>query len=209
LLVFFLLSNHFGSNFKVSLNFFNPKIAVFNELYLSHAIMCFCRYDSAVAQGIRPHVDQGAYSVNCWLSPNHARDEPMHNGDNVKHSPDTKVGGLRLYRGPGVEGEALATALQEVFSATQEGTSSTSKDRSNDDDGEILRRANQDFRSLKAVVDAATARGMSEQVDVAYKQNRCVLFESRLLHETSPTLNFRSGYRRRRINLTFMFGNSL
>merc|ERR1712070_755039 len=24
------------------------------------------KYDAAIAQGIRPHVDQGVYSVNCW-----------------------------------------------------------------------------------------------------------------------------------------------
>ena len=163
----------------------------------------FCRYDSAVAQGIRPHVDEGAFSVNCWLTPTNARESVRD-----ASSQNAKVGGLRLYRGPGVEGEARASALQEVFSASKESNNSSTS-AVHTDSYEARRRANQDFRSLVAVIEAAKARGTCEQVDIAYKQNRCVVFESRLLHETSPTLNFRSGYRRRRINLTFVFGNSL
>ncbi|CAN0250185.1 unnamed protein product, partial [Laminaria digitata] len=41
-------------------------------------------------------------------------------------------------------------------------------------------------------------------VTVPYRQNRVVMFDSRLLHETD-TFRFREGYENRRINLTFLF----
>mmetsp|Transcript_30789 Transcript_30789/g.56005 ORF Transcript_30789/g.56005 Transcript_30789/m.56005 type:complete len:103 (+) Transcript_30789:156-464(+) len=47
-----------------------------------------------------------------------------------------------------------------------------------------------------------------EVVDIPYRQNRCTIFRSNLLHETAPSLHFKPGYANRRINLTFMFGNS-
>ena len=45
-------------------------------------------------------------------------------------------------------------------------------------------------------------------MEVPYRENRCVIFRSDLLHETAP-LHFKPGYRNRRINLTFMFGDHL
>ena len=42
-------------------------------------------------------------------------------------------------------------------------------------------------------------------IEVPYKENRCVIFRSGLLHETA-TVRFKSGYKNRRINLTFMYG---
>ena len=151
------------------------------------------RYDAAVAQGIRPHVDQGAFSVNCWLTP----DSDL--APRRRNDTEGSNGGLRLFRGSGVEGAALAEALF-AQGGRRRSTGETA--------GAALRRANQDFRSLRAVIEAATARGAARAVDVAYQQNRCVVFESGLLHETSPAMRFKPGYRRRRINLTFMFGNT-
>jgi len=43
-------------------------------------------------------------------------------------------------------------------------------------------------------------------VTVPYKYNRCVMFNSALLHETDH-FNFKRGYKNRRINLTLLFGN--
>tara|TARA_B100000780_G_C21117457_1_gene452261 strand:- start:161 stop:622 length:462 start_codon:yes stop_codon:yes gene_type:complete len=45
----------------------------------------------------------------------------------------------------------------------------------------------------------------SEKVVIPYKQNRAVIFHSRLFHE-SVKFNFKKGYRNARINLTFLFG---
>jgi len=47
----------------------------------------------------------------------------------------------------------------------------------------------------------------SERVQISYKQNRAVLFSSKLFHETDRS-NFKPGYRNRRINVTFLFGVS-
>jgi hypothetical protein len=102
----------------------------------------------------------------------------------------------------------LEAALREAVSGAQGGSRGSGESGESGDNGDVRRRVNQDFRSLQAVVAAAAARNESNAVDVGYKQNRCVAFESGLLHETSPALHFRPGYRRRRINLTFMFGSS-
>ena len=93
---------------------------------------------------------------------------------------------------------------------------------------------NQDFRFLQGVVDAARRDSMNQTrpretghqaadeeaanlskrpgvhvVEVDYKENRCVLFKSSLLHETAPLKGlFRPAFTARRINLTFMFGIS-
>ena len=44
-------------------------------------------------------------------------------------------------------------------------------------------------------------------VTVAYKQNRLVMFDSDLLHETAP-IRFKRGYTKRRINITLLFGKA-
>ena len=49
---------------------------------------------------------------------------------------------------------------------------------------------------------------MDDRVVVPYKRNRIAIFESNLYHETD-TLNFKPGYKNRRINLTFLFGTSI
>ena len=42
--------------------------------------------------------------------------------------------------------------------------------------------------------------------DVPYRRNRAVIFDSNLIHETIPA-NFKPGFDKRRINLTFLYGN--
>ena len=44
-------------------------------------------------------------------------------------------------------------------------------------------------------------------VTVPYKQNRLVMFDSDLLHETAP-IRFKRGYSKRRINITLLFGSA-
>lgn len=154
---------------------------------------------------------KGTYSVNCWLTPDASNkdlsDQPGWVGGDPKSDGDNQTGnngGLRIYRGEGVEGLAFQKGLD-------------------------FENANQDFRTLKAAIWRAGAgqepeegggstRGGSrggggggsgvEVVDIPYRQNRCTIFRSNLLHETAPSLHFKPGYANRRINLTFMFGNS-
>jgi Tfp pilus assembly protein PilF len=45
----------------------------------------------------------------------------------------------------------------------------------------------------------------AKSLDVPYRQNRAVMFNSDLFHETGR-LNFRDGYENRRINITMLFG---
>jgi hypothetical protein len=45
----------------------------------------------------------------------------------------------------------------------------------------------------------------ARMIDVPHRQNRVVMFNSDLFHETG-TLNFRDGYENRRINVTMLFG---
>ena len=182
------------------------------------------KYDSEVEQGIRMHVDQGRYSVNCWLTPNDALLPAAHGGSGQQQGGSAADdagagGGLRLFRGAGVEHRDSVVARR----------------LRNDTFG----RSNQDFRFLKRAVQEAHEEELRRRrrrrpslppsqgaddgpaddagrpifrrpgvtvVDVPYRQNRCVIFRSDLLHETGA-LHFKTGYTKRRINLTFMFGN--
>ncbi len=45
----------------------------------------------------------------------------------------------------------------------------------------------------------------AKMVNVPHRQNRAVMFNSDLFHETG-TLNFKDGYENRRINVTMLFG---
>ena len=47
----------------------------------------------------------------------------------------------------------------------------------------------------------------SERVVIPYKQNRAVLFSSKLFHETDAS-RFKPGFKKRRINVTLLFGIS-
>jgi hypothetical protein len=45
----------------------------------------------------------------------------------------------------------------------------------------------------------------AKSLEVPYRQNRAVMFNSDLFHETGK-LHFRDGYESRRINITMLFG---
>ena len=57
--------------------------------------------------------------------------------------------------------------------------------------------------SIFEFLEAAPA---SDRIEVAYEQNRAVLFNSNLFHASQPP-RFAPGYTNRRINLTFLFGD--
>lgn len=50
------------------------------------------------------------------------------------------------------------------------------------------------------------AQSGGRNITVAHKQNRCVIFDSELYHWTDR-VNFKRGYDKRRINLTFLYGH--
>jgi hypothetical protein len=61
--------------------------------------------------------------------------------------------------------------------------------------------------SRKDAIHKFLAESRAGVVEVPYKTNRCVVFNSKLLHETAK-FNFKPGYRNRRINVTLLFGRS-
>jgi len=60
---------------------------------------------------------------------------------------------------------------------------------------------NNDQAALRRFLTQAQAR----PVNVPHRQNRVVIFNSDLIHETAP-LKFRDGYENRRINITMLYG---
>jgi hypothetical protein len=151
------------------------------------------KYDSTVAQGIRMHIDQGMYTINCWLRPDDAIEDQYQLN---------KTGGLRIFPGS-----------QRIIANNKD-----------------FRRANRDFRFLEvAIKDMAKDRaekhnqnhgtqsttnssfehddGSIHFIDIPHRENRCLLFTSDLVHETSP-IKFKKGFKNRRLNFVLMFGLS-
>ena len=62
-------------------------------------------------------------------------------------------------------------------------------------------QANRDFRAVAAHVAGAPT------FEIPHRQNRCVVFRSKLVHETLP-FYFRRDYDTLRINLSLMYGMS-
>jgi hypothetical protein len=60
---------------------------------------------------------------------------------------------------------------------------------------------NHDQAALRQFLEETQAR----PITVPHRQNRVVIFNSDLIHETAP-LTFRDGYENRRINITMLFG---
>jgi predicted negative regulator of RcsB-dependent stress response len=61
------------------------------------------------------------------------------------------------------------------------------------------------FVKDESAIRAALQENGARAVAVAYRQNRCVMFNSDLYHETAP-LDFREGYENRRLNVTLLYG---
>ena len=67
-------------------------------------------------------------------------------------------------------------------------------------DGMPFSHYNNDISRLKDLISA----GSNEELKIPYKCNRAVIFRSKFIHKTSD-YKFISGYRHRRINITFLF----
>ena len=61
------------------------------------------------------------------------------------------------------------------------------------------------FVKDESAIRSALQENGARTVAVPYRQNRCVMFNSDLYHETAP-LDFREGYENRRINVTMLYG---
>ena len=62
-----------------------------------------------------------------------------------------------------------------------------------------------DYDADKAAIAAFLERHAADNLIVPYRENRAVLFESRLFHR-SDAPEFAAGYENHRINLTLLFG---
>ncbi len=60
------------------------------------------------------------------------------------------------------------------------------------------------IKDESAIRNALQENG-AQAIAVPYRQNRCIMFNSDLYHETAP-LDFREGYENRRINVTMLYG---
>jgi tetratricopeptide (TPR) repeat protein len=112
---------------------------------------------------------------------------------------DSRLGGIPLH--------ADAAAINVNFWLTPDAAN-----RDPDGGGLVVwdKRAPADCDFGRFVKDEATIRmrlqeNGAQAVAVPYRQNRAVIFNSDLYHETGP-FDFRDGYENRRINVTMLFG---
>lgn len=108
-------------------------------------------------RGIDVHADDGAVSLNFWVTPGSANAAP-------------ERGGLVIH-----------------------GTEPPADWRIGD--------YGSDMEAIRSVLN----KGNNGQIVIPYKENRAVLFNSRLFHE-SDGVNFQPGYQNHRINITLLFG---
>jgi len=57
-----------------------------------------------------------------------------------------------------------------------------------------------------AMISGWLERRAAESIDIPYRENRAVIFDSSLFHVTQP-VRFRGGYANRRVNVTWLFGS--
>jgi tetratricopeptide (TPR) repeat protein len=112
---------------------------------------------------------------------------------------DSRLGGIPLH--------ADAAAINVNFWLTPDAAN-----RDPDGGGLVVwdKRAPTDCDFGRFVKDEAATRARLQEngaraVVVPYRQNRAVIFDSDLYHETGP-LDFRDGYENRRLNVTMLFG---
>jgi hypothetical protein len=106
---------------------------------------------------IEAHADDGAISINFWVTPDQANISPDHGGLVVCRVPPPAAWQIKGYEA--------------------------------------------DKQSIAAFLE----RHANDNLIVPYRENRAVLFESRLFHH-SDAPQFASGYENHRINLTLLFG---
>ncbi len=64
-----------------------------------------------------------------------------------------------------------------------------------------FKKYNTDYRAMRQFLEEGSAKA----VNIPYRQNRVVIFNSDLFHETGD-LHFRDGYETRRMNITMLYG---
>lgn len=110
-------------------------------------------------RGIDVHADDGAVSLNFWVTAESA-------------NADAGRGGLLIHKKPPPPDWRIS-----------------------------------DYQADMSAIRAHLGHDETDRIVVPYGENRAVLFESRLFHE-SDAVDFRPGYENHRINITMLFGDS-
>jgi len=63
-----------------------------------------------------------------------------------------------------------------------------------------------DYNTNAAKMEAFLQQHDARARRVPYRENRCVLFDSRLFHVTDE-IRFKAGYENRRVNVTLLYGS--
>lgn len=139
--------------------------------------------DGDQSDGINIHGDMAAVNVNCWIVPE----------SDIK---EATTGGMVIW-----PTFPPANWSREDYNIAQ--TSS----RVLLQDGKYHPELDPSQLSKRNVLEEFALASEVERpaVHVPYRSNRCVIFDSSLLH-ASDTVKFGKGYKRRRVNLTFLFG---
>ena len=127
-------------------------------------------------EGLAIHADAAAVNLNIWLTPD----------DAIVNEKEDEDGGVSEGSGGGGGGGGLAVYL----------TKNLPKDWTFSQMNEL---------SQVGEIQSFLKETKSEERKISYRQNRAVLFHSRLFHETMK-FKLKKGYKNARINLTFLFG---
>ena len=161
------------------------------------------KYSGGHPRGIDPHSDDATVSVNCWVTP-----------DEANLSPST--GGLVVY--------AVAPPKDMTFANANYGTAAVQELLGGatvhelEDNGAGMPVVHSVQAKRRAALSSSSggdrgdgvalppdeAAKSAASVRIAHRQNRCLLFSGRRFHQ-SDAMQFKRGYRNRRINLTFLF----
>ena len=132
--------------------------AALPDIFADHPLTQIWAFKAIEAKrGIDVHADDGAVSVNFWVTPDEANTDPEH-------------GGLVIYGKQPPPGWQIS-----------------------------------DYDDDIAAIRDYLGDGDRDKTVVPYRENRAVLFESRLFHE-SDAPRFQPGYENMRINITLLFG---
>lgn len=133
------------------------------------------KYDEEHERGIDPHSDAGQVSVNLWVSEDDSNLDPA-------------TGGLLIW--PELPPEEWSFGKSNFDTAAI---------KSHLNEAKQLEREPLELDHFYDSKDKG-----KRSVRIPFKENRCLIFRSRLFHQTD-NIHFKTGYKNRRINLTFLF----
>ena len=144
------------------------------------------KYDPGHSQGIDPHADAATVSVNLWVTPDTANADP-------------RSGGLIIYP------EAMPSdwTFDEANAATAHIRSHLAARFGTTDESQSDGTGQSAFDGSEPQSGLPSFQG-KRPLRVAYRANRCIIFQGKLFHQTDK-IDFHPGYRNRRINVTLLF----